>query len=222
MIEIKNVCKTFTLHNQGGAKIPVLDNVNCSVNSGEALILYGKSGKGKSTLLRSLYGNYLLDEGSINITFGKETFDLTKLSSREIIQLRQNVIGWVSQFLRVIPRVSTIDLVMRPLLKNGVDEAEARARGESLLKRLNIPQNLWNLSPSTFSGGEQQRVNIACGFIMHYPILLLDEPTASLDQTNKAIVVELIKEAKDRGSIIVGIFHDEEVRDIISDVILKM
>ena len=222
MIEIKNICKTFVLHNQGGSRIPVLDNVSCSVNSGEALILYGESGKGKSTLLRSLYGNYLLDEGSIDITFGKETFDLTKLSPRAIIQLRQNIIGWVSQFLRVIPRVSTIDLVMRPLLENSVVETEARARAESLLKRLNIPQHLWDLSPSTFSGGEQQRVNIACGFVMHYPILLLDEPTASLDETNKAIVVELIKEAKERGSIVVGIFHDEEVRDVISDVILKM
>lgn len=222
MITVRNATKTFHLHNQGGMKIPVLQGVNFTVDSGQALILYGKSGKGKSTLLRSLYGNYLLDSGEIEITYDGTTFDFATLHPRHIVQLRKNVIGWVSQFLRVIPRVATIDLVMAPLLDNGVDESEARMRAETLLKRLNVPERLWGLSPSTFSGGEQQRVNIACGFIMHYPVLLLDEPTASLDETNKAIVVDLINEAKSRGSVVVGIFHDAEVRDVVGDVTIEM
>lgn len=222
MIAVNNACKTFCLHNQGGVEIRVLDNVGFQVNAREALILYGQSGKGKSTLLRSLYGNYVLDSGSIHINYQGNTFDLTQLHPRYIVQLRKSIIGWVSQFLRIIPRVATLDLVMAPLLKNGVEEAEARTQAEKLLTRLNVPERLWTLSPSTFSGGEQQRVNIACGFIMHYPILLLDEPTASLDETNKAVVVDLINEAKQRGSAVVGIFHDAQVRSLIGDIVLQM
>lgn len=222
MIIIDNIHKDFTLHNQGGTEINVLTGVSCSVPSGQGLVLHGESGKGKSTLLRMLYGNYTYQAGNIKMVVDGKVIDFAKTSLRQMVQLRRNTIGWVSQFLRLIPRVKTIDLVMAPLLDNGVSEDDARMRAEALLKRLNIPERLWELSPSTFSGGEQQRVNIACGFIMHYPILLLDEPTASLDATNKAVVVELIKEAKARGTTFVGIFHDADVRDAVADVVFEL
>ncbi|MFA9209028.1 MAG: ATP-binding cassette domain-containing protein, partial [Yersinia sp. (in: enterobacteria)] len=130
--------------------------------------------------------------------------------------------GYVSQFLRVVPRVPTLDVVAEPLLALGTPVTDARDRAANLLSRLNIPERLWSLSPTTFSGGEQQRVNIARGFIKDYPILLLDEPTASLDSTNSAAVVSLIDEAKQRGAAIIGIFHDEAVRNHVSDRLLVM
>lgn len=123
----------------------------------------------------------------------------------------------VSQFLRVIPRISALEVVMQPLLDTGVPREACAAKAARLLTRLNVPERLWHLAPSTFSGGEQQRVNIARGFIVDYPILLLDEPTASLDAKNSAAVVELIREAKTRGAAIVGIFHDEAVRNDVAD-----
>ncbi|MGR3582095.1 MAG: ATP-binding cassette domain-containing protein, partial [Sagittula sp.] len=125
--------------------------------------------------------------------------------------------GYVSQFLRVVPRVPTLDVVAEPLRAVGVDETAARARAAELLARLNIPETLWPLSPTTFSGGEQQRVNIARGFAHAYPALLLDEPTASLDAVNRAVVLELIEAAKARGAAIVGIFHDEAARARVCD-----
>lgn len=111
---------------------------------------------------------------------------------------------------------------MQPLLEQGVERAECRDRAEALLAALNVPQRLWPLAPSTFSGGEQQRVNIARGFIVDYPILLLDEPTASLDSRNSAAVVQLIERAKARGAAIVGIFHDEGVRQRVADRLYDM
>jgi alpha-D-ribose 1-methylphosphonate 5-triphosphate synthase subunit PhnL len=139
-----------------------------------------------------------------------------------LLEIRRETIGYVSQFLRVIPRVSTLDVVAQPLRERGVDQAMAHRRAGELLERLHIPQRLWSLPPGTFSGGEQQRVNIARGFIVDYPILLLDEPTASLDQRNASIVVELIREARQNGSAVVGIFHDAEVRNAVADRIFEI
>ena len=138
--------------------------------------------------------------------------DLVSGAPHEIMAVRAEGLGYVSQFLRVIPRVPTLDLVMEPLVIRGIDEDEARETAEALLDRLNIPTDLRRLPPATFSGGEQQRVNIAMGFIRDDPILLLDEPTASLDAANRRVVVELIEEARARGAAIVGIFHDPAVR----------
>ena len=135
---------------------------------------------------------------------------------------RRDVIGYVSQFLRVVPRVPAVEVVMEPLLASGVDEAEARLRAEAMLARLNLPERLWSLPPGTFSGGEQQRVNIARGFIAEHPLLLLDEPTASLDAANREVVVQLIQEAKARGAALLGIFHDEDVRDRVADRLLPL
>ena len=177
---------------------------------------------GKSTLLKSLYGNYMISNGEIILHCDDGSLDIAKASPQMIYALRRDVIGYVSQFLRVVPRVPALDIVMEPLLNRGVDQAQAQEQAKKLLSRLNIPESLWSLSPTTFSGGEQQRINIARGFIAHYPLLLLDEPTASLDANNRAVVIELIREAKAKGSAIVGIFHDEGVRDKVADEVINL
>ncbi|EBT7485163.1 phosphonate C-P lyase system protein PhnL [Salmonella enterica] len=217
MIHVENVSKTFVLHQQNGARLPVLQNATLEVKNGECVVLHGHSGSGKSTLLRSLFANYLPDEGHIHIRHGDEWVDLVQAPARKVLEVRRTTIGWVSQFLRVIPRIPTLEVVMQPLLDLGVPREQCAAKAASLLIRLNVPERLWHLAPSTFSGGEQQRVNIARGFIVDYPILLLDEPTASLDDNNSAAVVALITEAKARGAAIVGIFHDKAVRDRVAD-----
>jgi alpha-D-ribose 1-methylphosphonate 5-triphosphate synthase subunit PhnL len=213
MIRIENLTKRFTLHNQGGAMIPVMAGACLTVNPGECVGLVGQSGSGKSTLMRMVYGNYLSAGGRIVVG----GLDVTRAEPRQIIALRRQTLGYVSQFLRVVPRVPTLRVVAEPLLQLGVPADAAQARAAELLARLNIPERLWPLSPTTFSGGEQQRVNIARGFAHPYPALLLDEPTASLDATNRAVVLALIAEAKARGAAILGIFHDEGARAQVCD-----
>lgn len=213
MIAVANVSKSFTLHNQGSAVLPVMSGAALRVAAGECVGLIGASGSGKSTLMRMIWGNYRTDGGSIRVG---ET-EVAGAEPREIIALRRGTLGYVSQFLRVVPRVPTIEVVAEPLMRLGVAPDEARARAETVLTRLNIPERLWTLSPTTFSGGEQQRVNIARGFIHDWPAMLLDEPTASLDAGNRAVVLDLIREAKSRGSAILGIFHDEGARNQVCD-----
>jgi alpha-D-ribose 1-methylphosphonate 5-triphosphate synthase subunit PhnL len=213
MIRISGVSKNFTLHNQGGTVIPVMAGAALSVAPGECVGLVGASGAGKSTLMRMVWGNYLAASGSIMVG----GLDVAQAEPRQIIALRRATLGYVSQFLRVVPRVPTLDVVAEPLLQLGVPQDQARDRAAGLLTRLNIPQRLWGLSPTTFSGGEQQRVNIARGFAHAYPALLLDEPTASLDAANREVVLSLILEAKARGAAILGIFHDEGARARVCD-----
>lgn len=213
MITVDNVSKSFTLHNQGAAVIPVMAGASFTVAPGECVGLIGASGAGKSTLMRMLYGNYLAASGRIMIG----DTDVAAAQPRDILDLRRDTLGYVSQFLRVVPRVATVDVVAEPLLRTGSDMQSAHQTAKSLLHRLNIPERLWPLSPTTFSGGEQQRVNIARGFAYAYPVLLLDEPTASLDAANRATVLALITEAKARGAAIVGIFHDEAARAQVCD-----
>lgn len=213
MIHVEELAKNFTLHNQGGAVIPVIAGAGFSVAPGECVALTGESGAGKSTVMRILYGNYLAQGGSVRIG----GLDITRAEPREILALRRETLGYVSQFLRVVPRVPALDVVAEPLLSVGTPIEEAREKAAQLLTGLNIPDRLWSLSPTTFSGGEQQRVNIARGFAYDYPALLLDEPTASLDAQNRATVLGLIEGAKARGAAIVGIFHDEAAREQVCD-----
>ena len=213
MIRIENLSKSFTLYNQGGAAIPVMARAALTVAAGECVGLTGQSGAGKSTLMRMVYGNYLTAGGRLMVG----DTDVATAEPREIIALRRQILGYVSQFLRVVPRVPTLDVVADPLLALGTPADQARDRAAHLLRRLNIPERLWSLSPTTFSGGEQQRVNIARGFAHAYPVLLLDEPTASLDATNREVVLTLIEEAKARGAAILGIFHDEAARARVCD-----
>jgi len=215
-IQVRDLEKTFTLHHQGGVTLPVLERISFDAGPGDCLVLAGPSGTGKSTLLRCLYGNYLASGGSIRVRDGDRFTELTQAPEQTILRLRREVIGYVSQFLRVIPRVTTLDVVAEPLRQSGMAAQDARDQAAAMLARLNVPERLWALPPATFSGGEQQRVNIARGLIGGHPVLLLDEPTASLDADNRAVVVQLIRDAMAAGRCLIGIFHDDEVRAAVA------
>ena len=222
MLRVDNLAKTFLLHNQGAKKLPVFQNISFQVKAGECLVLTGASGTGKSTLLRAIYANYLVQSGTINIRHENKWVDLASASPHEVLDIRKKTLGYVSQFLRVIPRISTIDLVCEPLIVQGKLIKPAKAQAKKLLNKLSIPESLWDLPPATFSGGEQQRVNIARTLIQDYPILLLDEPTASLDEKNRDAVIELINEARNQGTAVVGIFHDKYVRESVGTKIFNV
>ena len=216
LLETTDLSKTFTLHGRGGLQLPVFSGVNLRVQAGECLALTGHSGSGKSSLLRCLYGNYGASSGEVRIRHEERWVSFSNAAPREVVEVRRRSLGYVSQFLRVIPRVSTLDIVAEPLRRLGVAAEEARMEAGKWLARLNLHERLWSLPPATFSGGEQQRVNIAHGMISQPPVLLLDEPTASLDADNRRVVVELIHAARERGAAVVGIFHDDEVRNAVA------
>jgi alpha-D-ribose 1-methylphosphonate 5-triphosphate synthase subunit PhnL len=222
MIEIADAEKTFTMHLQGGVKLPVVCGVNFEVHGGECVVLSGPSGAGKSSILKMIFGNYRCDGGRIGIRHQGGLIDLANAEPREVLNVRRETIGYVSQFLRAVPRVPTIDVVAEPLIATGTPRGQAREQAGRLLRCLNIPERLWTLPPSTFSGGEQQRVNIAHGFISDHPILLLDEPTASLDTANREVVVNLINEKKRAGVAMVAIVHDDEIRGRIADRVVDV
>ncbi len=216
IVSIEKISKSFRLHTQGNIMIPVLDELDLTLAPSEAVVLVGPSGAGKSSLLKLIYGNYCMEAGRVWVRHGGEVVNMGDVSPREVIDIRKQTIGYVSQFLRVIPRVSALSVVMEPMLVRGGEEGAAKDRAMELLTRLRIPERLWHLSPTTFSGGEQQRINIARGFAVHYPVMLLDEPTASLDPTNTRTVCELIEEARKCGTAFLGIFHDREVRERVA------
>ena len=213
--------KDFTLHLQGGLRIPVLAGITLEVREGECVALSGPSGAGKSTLMRSLYGNYRAGTGRILIRHDGEMVDIAGAAPRLVLDIRARSLGYVSQFLRVVPRVAALEIVAAaaPL---DIGSADAARLAAALLSSLNVAPRLQALPPATFSGGEQQRVNLARGFIGGHPILLLDEPTASLDAANRAVVIGMILAAKARGVAIVGIFHDEEVRRAVADTLFPV
>jgi alpha-D-ribose 1-methylphosphonate 5-triphosphate synthase subunit PhnL len=221
-LAVKNLSKTFTMHLRDGVVLPVVDKVNFAIAAGECVVLGGPSGAGKSSILKMVYGNYGVDAGAILLRHHGEVVDLASADPRLVLALRRDTIGYVSQFLRTVPRVSALDIVAEPLLVRGVDRDAARGRARAMLARLNLPERLWSLPPATFSGGEQQRVNIARGFITDHKVLLLDEPTASLDATNRGVVVAMIAEKKAAGAALLGIFHDAEVREQVADRILDV
>jgi alpha-D-ribose 1-methylphosphonate 5-triphosphate synthase subunit PhnL len=222
MLRTSALAKTFTLHLRGGIQMPVLSDIDMDVHAGECVVLSGPSGVGKSTLMRSLYGNYRAESGSIHVRHRGKMVDIAAADPRTILAVRQETLGYVSQFLRVVPRVSALDVVAEVLLARGIDQPAARDKARALLLRLNIPSRLHTIPPATFSGGEQQRVNLARGFIAGHPILLLDEPTASLDAENRTVVIEMVREAKARGTAIVAICHDADVREAIADRLFSM
>ena len=222
VLDVKGLEKTFVLHTQGGVRLPVLKNSALTVESGECVVLSGPSGAGKSTLLRCVYGNYKAGSGEILVRSAEGTVDMARAAPRTVLRLRRTTIGYVTQFLRTVPRVPAIDIVTEPMLALGMPMETARERAETLLIRLGIPERLWGLAPATFSGGEQQRVNIARGFAVDFPLFLLDEPTAALDATNRNVVIDLIEEARFRGAAIVGIFHGAEVRDAVATRVIDM
>ncbi|RUU65707.1 phosphonate C-P lyase system protein PhnL [Mesorhizobium sp. M2C.T.Ca.TU.009.01.2.1] len=219
---VSDVAKSFTMHLRDGVTLPVVTGVSFSIRAGECAVLGGPSGAGKSSILKMLYGNYAVDEGQIIVQHGGGLVDLASAGPRTVLSVRRHTIGYVSQFLRTVPRVSALDVVAEPLVERGEDRETARAKARSLLAQLNLPEKLWALPPATFSGGEQQRVNIARGFITEHPVLLLDEPTASLDARNRDVVVELIAAKKAAGVALLGIFHDLDVRDAVADGVIDV
>lgn len=222
MIRLDGVAKTFVMHLQGGAELPVVRDVAFEVRAGECVALGGPSGAGKSSILKMIYGNYRADAGQILVRDHAEWVDVARAEPRRILRLRKTAIGYVSQFLRAIPRVASIDIVAAAARESGLAPDAANDHAAQLLKALNVPERLWRLPPATFSGGEQQRVNIAHGFAAGHPVLLLDEPTSSLDAANRAAVVELIAARKAAGAAILGIFHDEEARRLIADRVIDV
>lgn len=217
LLQAENLHKSFKLHHQRGVQLPVLSGVSLSVYPGDCVALQGPSGSGKSTFMRALYANYRVDSGSIWVKHRGDWVDLPQLEAHQLLEVRQHTLGYVSQFLRVIPRVPAVEVAAESLMELGVEPEEAQVKVRDLFSRLNLPERLWELSPTTFSGGEKQRVNIARAFSMDYPILLLDEPTSALDAANREVVMQLIEERKAQGCAMVGIFHDDEVRERVCD-----
>jgi alpha-D-ribose 1-methylphosphonate 5-triphosphate synthase subunit PhnL len=222
ILAVSGVDKTFTMHLQGGQSLPVLHELAFEVRAGECVALGGASGAGKSSILKMVYGNYAVNRGSIVLQAPGRVIDIAAADPRQVLAARRDTVGYVSQFLHCVPRVAALQIVAEPLLERGARAAEARDRAAELLTRLAIPERLWALPPATFSGGEQQRVNIARGFVAELPLLLLDEPTASLDVRNREVVTELIREKRARGTAILGIFHDAEVRDAVADRVVPV
>ncbi|MHB8835831.1 MAG: phosphonate C-P lyase system protein PhnL [Candidatus Methylomirabilia bacterium] len=218
MLEVSGLAKSFALHSLGGRRIEGFAGVSFLVATGEALVLSGPSGSGKSSVLKCLYRTYLPSAGSAHYHPRQGgAVDLAQASEHEMLRLRAGEIGCVTQFLRVIPRVPAVDVVAEPLLRKGIPLGEARGRAADLLARLQIPAALLAAYPATFSGGEQQRVNIARAVIAEPRLLLLDEPTASLDREATENVLELLAELKCQGTAMVAIFHDREAADRIAD-----
>ncbi len=221
MLQMNKLSKQFLLHLQNSTVLTVLHDFNLTLSPGECVRLSGPSGMGKSTILKLAYGNYRASAGEILVRDTEGQYiDVTQASARVILHLRNQAMAYVSQFLRVIPRVAAIDIVAEPLLENGSDlvsREHAREVAAHWLTRLRIPEALWQLPPATFSGGEQQRINLARSFIKPRPLLLLDEPTASLDPVNTQTVIEMIVQARDQGVAILGIFHDDAVaQEVVS------
>jgi alpha-D-ribose 1-methylphosphonate 5-triphosphate synthase subunit PhnL len=221
-LAVEDLGKSFTLHMHGGTRLPVVSQVGFEVHAGECVVLGGPSGAGKSSILKMLYGNYLAGSGHIRVRHGGALVDIVEAEPRAILDIRRMTLGYVSQFLRVIPRVPAIEIVAEPALAAGVERPAALERASGLLHALNLPERLWRLPPATFSGGEQQRVNIARGFAGEHSILILDEPTASLDAANREAVIGLMAARKATGTAFVGIFHDEEVRARVADRIIDV
>jgi alpha-D-ribose 1-methylphosphonate 5-triphosphate synthase subunit PhnL len=217
ILSVSGVSKTFTMHLLGGQRLPVLRGLAFEVGAGECVMLSGPSGAGKSSILKMIYGNYGVDQGSILLRGPGGSLDIAVAGPRQVLAARRDLVGYVSQFLRCVPRVAALQVVAEPLIERGMAAGEARDRAAGLLARLAIPERLWDLPPATFSGGEQQRVNIARGFITTLPLLLLDEPTASLDARNREAVTELIHDKRGHGTAVLGIFHDTELRDAVVD-----
>lgn len=226
LVEVRDLGKEFVLHHQGGLRLPVVRHLSFSVHAGECVALSGRSGTGKSTVLRCLYANYTMSAGSVRVG----DTEVATAGAQDLLRMRRDTVGYVSQFLRAVPRVSALEVVAEPLLdavRGDPEEArqrafEARQKAEQLLLRLRIPMRLWSVAPATFSGGEQQRVNIARGLIRRRPVLLLDEPTASLDPENRSTVAQMINEAREEGTAVIGIFHDREVRERVATRVIDL
>lgn len=222
MLQVNDFAKAFTIHHLDKT-IPAVERISFSIEAGEFIGIIGKSGSGKSTILKSIYRTYLPEKGQIiydSQRFGK--IDLAQATERDIIYLRKNEIGYVSQFLNVMPRTTCRELVQQALLEMGATLERARKEAEEVLTHFEMDKALWDSYPNTFSGGEKLRLNIAMATVKQPRLLLLDEPTASLDQQSKIKVREMIEKLKKQGTTLVGIFHDIEFMEGLCDKVFDM
>ena len=221
-LEIESLDKSYTLHLRGGQRLPVLHEMSLQVAEGECVALTGASGSGKSTLLRLIYGNCRAQTGIIRLRHAGQWVDIARADARQLLRIRQETLGYASQFLRVIPRISARNVVAEAMLRRGIGREEAGQRAGELLEAFNLPCHLHALPPATFSGGEQQRVNLARAFAGDYPLLLLDEPTASLDAVNAQVVCDFIAQARQAGRSLLCVFHDSVMTHRVADRIISL
>src|SRR4051794_24840349 len=222
-LSVRDLRKQFVLHLLDGKRLVGFADVSFDVPPGTFLGIAGRSGSGKSSLLKCLYRTYLADGGSINYHGGDgSVVDLATAPDDDVLDLRSAEIGYVSQFLRPIPRVRALDLAARPLLRRGVGLGEARERVATLFSRLQLPRELWDGYPVLFSGGEQQGVNLTRALVAEPRLLLLDEPTSALDTSLHGPVTELLAEARARGTTMLGVMHDEHLLSALADEIMVM
>jgi len=222
LIALEGLYKAFTTHHLEKTIEP-LKNMSFEVGKGEFMGIVGRSGSGKSTIIKCIYRTYLPTKGHIwydSQAFGK--VDLATLSERQMTHLRKYEIGYVSQFLSVMPRTTSLELVVQSLLEMGEDLTSATEKAKEALRHFAIPEKLWDSYPNTFSGGEKLRLNIACAIVKNPRLLLLDEPTASLDNESKQKVREVIEKLKNAGTTMIGIFHDLEFMEGLCDYTYHM
>ena len=222
-LKVVDLSKKFVLHILNGKVIDALHDINFEIKPGEIVGLAGKSGAGKSTLIKCVYRTYLSTGGQIwynSPQFGE--IDLVAATDNQIINLRKSEITYCSQFLKVIPRVPAVDVVADSLVNRGTSWESAREKAKNFLGRLGLPEELWDAYPSTFSGGEQQRINVARAIIAEPHFLLIDEPTASLDQKTKEVVIDMILDLKLKGTSILCISHDQFTMDKMTDRIINL
>lgn len=222
LLEIKGLSKSFTIHHLGKNMQAVRD-IHLSLDEGEFIGIVGKSGSGKSTVLKSIYRTYLPEEGAI--LYRSEKFglvDLAQLSERGVHHLRKHEIGYVSQFLNVMPRTTARELVEQSVIEMGESEEAAHQAAIDALSHFELDPELWDSYPNTFSGGQKLRLNIACAIVKKPRLLLLDEPTASLDDASKLKVREMLERLKTEGTTMVGIFHDLEFMDGLCDKVFDL
>ncbi len=223
LLEVEQLQKRFRLHLLDGRLIEPFGKISLTARSGQLVMISGKSGAGKTTIIKCIYRTYLSDSGHIwynSLEAGR--VDLVTASERTILDLRESEIGYCSQFLRVLPRVAALDVAAEPLLRRGMAREEAQTEATKWLARLGIEESRWQAYPVTFSGGEQQRLNLARAFITAPRLLLLDEPTASLDAGSKSIVLEMIAEAKAKGVAILAVSHDTESLAKLADEVFLL
>mgnify|MGYP005765059115 FL=1 len=222
ILKIENVAKNFYLHN-AQKEIHSCQNISFSLEEGQFIGIVGLSGAGKSTILKCIHRTYLASEGHIyyqSAAFGQ--IDLTQASEREILYLRKKELGYVSQFLNVMPRTTAREHVMNALLETGVSGEDAKSRSEEMLTYFRLPENLWDIYPNTFSGGERLRLNLAHTMVKQPRLMLLDEPTASLDNKTKLLVKDMLVKLKSQGTSMIGIFHDLEFMDGLCDRVFNI
>ncbi|MCL1885681.1 MAG: ATP-binding cassette domain-containing protein, partial [Dehalococcoidia bacterium] len=210
ILRITNLAKNFYLHNPG-LEIKSCQNINITLNEGEFIGIVGLSGAGKSTILKCINRSYLPMQGDIvydSAAFGR--INLATAGEREILYLRRHEIGYVSQFLNVMPRTTAKEHVVSALADMGTDAGMAESDAEEMLGYFRLPENLWHIYPATFSGGERLRLNLAHAMVKRPRLLMLDEPTASLDSKTKILVKDMLKKLKDKNTSMIGIFHDIE------------